>query len=81
MSENTSFEQVLENLENSVERLESGDLALEQALEIFEQGIAASRLCTRWLDQARKRVQVLLADEDGEFHLAFLDDDTPEAEE
>ncbi len=76
-----SFEEALEQLEDSVARLESGDLNLEKALEVFEQGIAASRACTRWLDQTRKRVQVLVADEEGELHLSFLDEDAEDEEE
>ena len=76
-----SFEEALEQLEDSVARLESGDLNLEKALEVFEQGIAASRACTRWLDQTRKRVQVLVADEEDELHLSFLDEDAEDEEE
>ena len=75
MSEPSSFEAALELLEDSVERLESGDLKLEEALEVFEQGIAASRACAKWLDQTRKRVQVLSADESGDFRLSFLDEE------
>ena len=56
-----SFEEALERLEDSVDRLESGNLSLADALDVFEEGIAASRTCTRWLDQTRKRVEVLLA--------------------
>lgn len=74
MNEPASFEEALEILESSVARLEAGDLKLEEALQVFEQGVAASRACTRWLDQTRKRVQVLTADEEGGFHLSFLDD-------
>ena len=75
MTEPASFEEALEILEDSVTRLETGDLKLEQALQVFEQGVAASRACARWLDQTRKRVQVLTADEQGEFHLSFLDEE------
>ena len=75
-----SFEEALEQLEDSVGRLESGDLNLEEALQIFEQGITASRTCTRWLDQTRKRVQVLIADESGDLHLSFLKEEASDAE-
>ena len=77
-----SFEQALERLEESVEQLESGDLNLAEALDVFEQGIAASRACTQWLDQTRKRVQVLIAESGGDFRLSFLDpvDDLDEEE-
>lgn len=67
-----SFEEALSRLEASVEQLEEGDLALEEALKVFENGIAASRACTRLLDQTRKRVQVLV-EQDGDLELAFLD--------
>jgi len=80
MRESPSFEEALQILEESVQRLETGDLKLEEALQVFEEGVAASRACTRWLDQTRKRVQVLTADESGDFRLAFLDEEE-EAEE
>ena len=75
-----SFEEALEQLEGSVGRLESGDLNLEEALQVFEQGIAASRTCTRWLDQTRKRVQILVADENGDLHLSFLEEEASDTE-
>lgn len=70
-----SFEESLAVLEESVQRLEAGDLKLEEALEVFEKGVAASRACSQWLDQTRERVQVLTADAEGEFRLSFLDDE------
>ena len=70
-----SFEESLAVLEESVQHLEAGDLKLEEALEVFEKGVAASRACSQWLDQTRERVQVLTADAEGEFRLSFLDDE------
>ncbi|MDE2733228.1 MAG: exodeoxyribonuclease VII small subunit [Gemmatimonadota bacterium] len=70
-----SFEESLAVLEESVQRLEAGDLKLEEALEVFEKGVAASRACSQWLDQTRERVQVLTADAEGQFRLSFLDDE------
>lgn len=81
MSEPASFEEALELLEDSVERLESGDLKLEEALEVFEQGIAAARAGAKWLDKTRKRVQVLATDEFGDFQLSFLDEEDGEGED
>ena len=78
MNQPTSFEETLSQLEDHVARLEEGDLKLEEALEVFEQGIATSRLCAQWLDQARKRVQVLIADEEGHVRLSFLDSEEEE---
>ena len=70
-----SFEESLAVLEESVQRLEEGDLKLEEALEVFEKGVAASRACGQWLDQTRERVQVLTADAEGQFRLSFLDEE------
>ena len=70
-----SFEEALAVLEESVQHLEAGDLKLEEALELFEKGVAASRTCGQWLDQTRERVQVLTADAEGQFRLSFLDDE------
>ena len=70
-----TFEDALAVLEESVQRLEAGDLKLEEALEVFEKGVAASRTCGQWLDQTRERVQVLTADAEGQFRLSFLDDE------
>ena len=73
-----SFEEALGLLEDSVERLEAGDLKLEEALEVFEKGVTASRSCAQWLDQTRKRVQVLTAEDQGDFRLSFLDEENAE---
>lgn len=80
MSEPKTFEEALARLEDTVARLEGGDLKLEEALEVFELGIAASRHCTQWLDQTRKRVQTLITEDDGTFRLGFLDDEEDEEE-
>lgn len=55
-----TFEEQLKQLEGIVDRLERGDLPLEESLVIFEQGVALSEACKRQLDAADGRVQVLL---------------------
>lgn len=55
-----SFEQSLNELQELVERLESGDLSLEQSLATFEQGIGLTRECQSALQEAEQRVQMLL---------------------
>lgn len=55
-----TFEEQLKSLENVVERLERGDLPLEESLALFEQGVALSESCKKELDAAEGRVQVLL---------------------
>jgi exodeoxyribonuclease VII small subunit len=63
--EQLSFEQILEKLEGVVGVLEQGDTPLEQALSTFERGVALARLGTRRLDDAERRIEILLRDEQG----------------
>ena len=55
------FEQALAELEAVVERLENGELPLEQALTQFERGMALARSCQDALKQAEQKVEILLA--------------------
>lgn len=59
----TSFESALQQLEQIVSRLESGELPLEQALNEFERGVQLARTGQQTLQQAEQRVQILLSDE------------------
>ena len=54
------FEDSLKKLENIVDKLEEGDLALEESLKLFEEGIKLSRLCTKQLEEAERKVEILL---------------------
>jgi exodeoxyribonuclease VII small subunit len=54
------FEQALERLESLVERLDDGDLPLEQALAAFEEGVALTRHCAQQLESAERRVEILV---------------------
>jgi exodeoxyribonuclease VII small subunit len=58
-----SFEKALGDLEKIVKHLEAGDIPLEKALDKFEAGIKLSRYCSQKLDEAEKRVTLLMADE------------------
>lgn len=64
MKEN-KFEDAMRELEDIVKRLESGDLPLEESLKIFEKGVALSRFCFNKLEEAEKRVSILIKDEGG----------------
>ncbi len=59
-----SFEQILARLQHVVERLESGELALEDSLAVFEEGVRLTRLGARRRDDAERRVEELLGDGD-----------------
>ena len=61
--ENLSFEQILAQLSQVVERLEAGEIPLEQALLTFEQGVALSRLGAKRLDEAERRIEILLRED------------------
>ncbi|XBS70822.1 exodeoxyribonuclease VII small subunit [Acerihabitans sp. KWT182] len=71
-----NFETSLKELEQIVNRLESGELPLEEALNAFEQGVQLARQGQLTLQQAEQRVQILLSDERD----APLEPFTPEAE-
>ena len=59
------FEDALDKLEKIVSKLEEGDLPLEESLKCFEEGIRLSRFCNQKLDEAEKRVEILLKDKEG----------------
>jgi exodeoxyribonuclease VII small subunit len=60
-TENLSFEQALGELEATVQRLEAGDLKLEEAIALYEQGMHLARRCSDALDAAELQVQQLAA--------------------
>ena len=64
-----TFEDALRALEGVVERLESGDLSLEEALGAFEEGVALVRHLDDTLTAVEKRIEVLTRDQSGEFEL------------
>ncbi|MCP3751826.1 exodeoxyribonuclease VII small subunit [Pseudomonas sp. SBB6] len=71
------FEQSLADLQALVERLENGELSLEDSLTAFEQGISLTRDCQSALAQAEQKVQVLL-ERDGALAAETFDADQPE---
>jgi exodeoxyribonuclease VII small subunit len=56
----SSFEESLSTLERVVAQLESGDLPLERALELFEEGVVLARRCQSQLEEAERKVELLL---------------------
>ncbi|NLE77522.1 MAG: exodeoxyribonuclease VII small subunit [Chloroflexi bacterium] len=54
-----SFDEALQALQEAVDRLEGGELPLERALEIFEEGTKLARECSAYLDQAELRIREL----------------------
>jgi len=68
------FDEILSRLRALVERLESGNLPLEDSLRFFEEGMELCRQGATVLDKAEKRVEVLLANADGAPTTAPLDE-------
>lgn len=61
----STFEQSLKKLEAIVEKLEKGDLALEESLKLFEEGVGLSASCKKELEAAEGKVQMLIRQRDG----------------
>lgn len=59
------FEAALARLEEIVRELEKGDLPLEQSLKLFEEGVKLSRICNKQLEDAERKVEILLKDKAG----------------
>ena len=60
-----SFEKALAELEELVEKMEQGDLGLEESLKHLERGIALTRSCQKALAEAEQKVQLLTSGRDG----------------
>ncbi len=71
--ENINFDTALERLEDIVEQLESGQLALEASLALFEEGVKLSLYCQKELKKTDGRVQRLFKKLNGELELIELD--------
>jgi exodeoxyribonuclease VII small subunit len=68
------FESALKSLEGIVAQLESGDLTLDRALELFEEGVQVSRFCNSKLEEAERKVEVLIKTADGAKEMPFSED-------
>ena len=70
-----TFETSLAKLEDIVTQLEEGESSLEDSLKLFEDGVKLSRECQERLNQAERRIEVLLTDKSGNATLKALDKD------
>jgi exodeoxyribonuclease VII small subunit len=73
------FESALEELEQVVEQLESGELSLEDSLSAFEKGIGLVRFCNDKLSEVEKKIEMLVKEKEGKLQLKALAD-LPEKE-
>jgi exodeoxyribonuclease VII small subunit len=69
------FEKALQELEALVEKMEQGELSLEDSLQHFEQGIQLSRACQQALREAEQKVEILMRKNSQEEIVPFSDED------
>ena len=69
------FEDQLKRLEDIVGKMESGDLTLDESLKLYEEGVKLSQSCTKRLEEAQKRIEILLRGGSGELKTVEADDD------
>ena len=71
------FEAAMDRLEEVVTELESGELGLEQSLKLFEEGVKLARICNARLEEAERKVEVLMKDKNGKMTAKpFKEEDT-----
>jgi len=75
-----SFEQAIDKLEDLIERIESGEVGLEEAIEQYEQGQALIKRCRGILNKAERRIAELTQDTDGQPTIATDGDDQADDE-
>ncbi|MBP8924317.1 MAG: exodeoxyribonuclease VII small subunit [Pseudomonadales bacterium] len=75
-----NFEKSLSELETLVERMEEGDMSLEESLKSFESGIRLTQQCQQALDKAQQRVHVLMQGDDETLSIEGIEDE-PDATE
>jgi exodeoxyribonuclease VII small subunit len=74
------FESALKSLEEIVAQLEGGDMTLDRALELFEEGVKVSRYCNSKLEEAERKVEVLMKTAEGTLKEVGFSEGADEAE-
>jgi len=69
------FEEALARLEEIVKKMEEGEVTLEESLEAFEEGIKLARLCSKKLDEAERKVEILLKENEAIDIRPFTEED------
>ncbi len=63
----TKFEDAMARLEEIVQSLESGELSLEDSIKAFEEGMKLAKFCSKKLDEAEKKVSILIKEDSGKY--------------
>jgi len=80
MTDEMKFEDAMTRLEEIVEELESGELSLEESLSVFEEGIKLSKICAKLLNEAERKVEILMKSDDGQLIAKPFSEDLSEDE-
>jgi len=81
MTDEIKFEEALTRLEEIVEKLEDGDLPLDESLSAFEEGIRLSRICAKLLNEAERKVEILIKGEDDQLIAKPYEEELPKDDE
>lgn len=63
---NKTFEEAMAELEEIVEKLEKGELPIDESIEYFQKGVELSRYCSKKLDEVEKKITLLIEKENGD---------------
>ncbi len=74
MKKNMTFEQAMTRLEEIAQTLETGDIAIEDSIKFYEEGIRLIRFCEGKLNEAQKKVRKLSRSAEGDFETQPLDE-------
>lgn len=66
MEKNKKFEDMMKDLEQIAKDLESGELSLDESVKKFEEGIEISKYCSKILEDAEKKITILIKDSNGD---------------
>ena len=72
--EKKNFEKSLSELEEIVEKLERGEMSLDESIEIFQKGVTLSKDLSKMLDEIEKKITLLVENEKGEVVEKFFDE-------
>lgn len=78
---NASFEKLLQDTEEIVDGLESGELSLDESLKKYEKGVNNLRLCAKLIAQAEEKVKILVETTEDDFTLEDLDNSDDDDDE
>lgn len=68
-----TFEEALKRLEDVVDTLESGEVPLEKAIDLFQDGMLLSQVCGQKLDKVEQKIETLLEESDGRLIVKPID--------